>query len=127
MLLRAQAREMQLTYTRHEMQLKHTRYDCNPCRLIKKTFPASVPAIYLDALKAAYARIEPTGADCEPALAPPVLARLASAWVLLPLAFGALLLQAAQRICLHPACPEDGRNLNHSCPSPTSHPDPCRR
>ncbi|PRW20268.1 sister-chromatid cohesion 3 [Chlorella sorokiniana] len=33
------------------------------CRLIKKTSPAAMPSIYLDALKAAYARIEPAGAD----------------------------------------------------------------
>lgn len=32
---------------------------------MKKTSPAAMPAIYLDALKAAYARIQPAGADCE--------------------------------------------------------------
>lgn len=32
---------------------------------MKKTSPAAMPSIYLDALKAAYARIQPAGADCE--------------------------------------------------------------
>ena len=98
MLLRAQGPARCCTHTRYD--------DTRLRRLIKKTFPASVPAIYLDALKAAYARIEPTGADCEPALAPALLAWLASAWVLLPLTSGLPLLLAAWLCgCLLPACP----------------------